>query len=441
MVGTVRAARHRAAAAASFAAGLAVGAVMTFGTLGLIGALVTPGRGFLIGAAALAGAAVLADLAGARVRPQLHFQVPEPWRRSMPLSQALFLYGLMLGTGLMTFVPAAAAWALLPLSVAVGFPGAISVGLSFAAGRALPVLLVRDDTALAERPQGLRALRILTAATLALALVAGEARAAARAATPGGDPSVEGADLVWQLPGTGGFLLRNGQATQLPGTDPAVGGGFIAWRAGDQITVAMLDTLQIVLQQTIPGIEKLAVSNDWFAYRVRLPTGEQQLRAFALVDPARTRVLTRARAPGRLGRPSLSGSVVVYHVAGAGGSALLSFDLGTGTRRELRSSNRDQLLNPARLGSKLLYVRLSRCSQELRIGSRVLYRLPPLAGQDAGHERRHTRQGEHLPCSVRRKPTSRMLWTTALSSTTAYVTVLRPGSGGQMTPSLLAIAR
>jgi hypothetical protein len=282
---------------------------------------------------------------------------------------------------------------------------------------------------------------MLAAASLALALVAGEARATTRVATPGGDPSVDGADLVWQLPGTGGFLLHNGQSVQLPGTDPAVGGGFIAWRAGDQITVATLDALQIVLQQTIPGIEKLAVSNDWFAYRVGLPKGEEQLRAFALVDPARTRVLTRARAAGRLGRPSLSGSVVVYHVAGSGGSALFSFDLATGKRRRLRASSRDQLLNPARLGSKLLYVRLSRCSQELLLGSRVLYRLPPLAGQDTGHERGHTRQGEHLPCARARKPTARMLWTTALSGTTAYVTVLRPGTHGQMTPALLAIAR
>lgn len=428
-------------AGASFAAGLALGATIVFGALGAIGSAVQPGRWFLVGAAVLAGGAVLADLAGLRVRPQLRFQVPEPWRRTMPLPRALFLYGVLLGTGLTTFIPAAAAWALLPLSLSLGFPGAVAVGLSFAAGRALSVLAVRDETALAERPHGLRTLRVLAAVSLALALAAGEARAAAKVASPAGDPSVEGADLVWQAPGVGGFLLRNGQATQLPGTDPAVGGGFIAWRAGDQITVATLDTLQIVLQQTIPGIEKLAVSNDWFAYRVRLPKGEQQLRAFALADPATTKVLTQGRVPGRLGRPSLSGDIVVYHLAGRGGSALFSYDLATGKRRQLRSSSRDQLLNPARLGSKLLYVRLSRCSQELVLGSRVLYRLPPAAGQDAGHERGHTRQGELLPCARPRKPTARMLWTTALSATTAYVTVLRPGSGGQMTPSLLAIAR
>jgi hypothetical protein len=436
----VRAARQRVLVGSAFAFGLAIGAAITFGALGLLGSLLNPGRWFLIVGAVLGGCAVLADLSGLRVRPQLRFQVPEPWRRTMPLPQALFLYGLLLGTGLTTFVPAAAAWALLPLSVAVGFPGTVLVGLSFAAGRALSVLGVRDETELAERPHGLRALRVLTATSLALALVAGEARAA-QVASPAGDPSVTGTDLVWQQPGVGGFLSRNGQVAQLPGTDPAVGGGFIVWRAGDQVTIAVLATLQIVLQQTIPGVEKLAVSNPWVVYRLRLPNGSEQLRAFALTDPATTMVLTHARVRGRLGRPSLSGSTVVYHVAGPGGSGLYSFDLASRKRRLLRSSKRDQLLNPSRLGSKLLYVRLSRCSQDLVLGSRVLYRLPPLAGEDAGHERGHTRQGERLPCPRPPKPTTRMLWTTALSGTTAYVTVLRPGNGGQLTPSLLALNR
>jgi hypothetical protein len=440
MVGTVRAARRPVIAGASFTIGLVLSAALVFAALGALGSVVKSGRWFLIAAAVLAGAAALADLAGLRVRPQLRFQVPEPWRRTMPLRRALFLYGLLLGTGLTTFVPAAASWALLPLSVALGVPGAVAVGLSFAAGRALSVLGVRDETALAERPRGLRALRALAAISLVLAVAAGEARAA-RIASPAGDPSVEGTDVVWQQPGVGGFLLHDGQATQLPGTDPALGGGFIAWRAGDQVTVAVLATLQIVLQQTIPGVEKLAVSNGWLAYRVRFPNRSEQLRAFALTDPATTEVVTQPHVAGRLGRPSISGATVVYHVAGPGGSALYAFDLATGKRRQLRSSKSDQLLNPSLFGSKLLYVSLSRCSQQLRLGSRVLYRLPPLAGQDAGHERGHTRQGEHLPCTPPSKPTARMLWTTALSATTAYVTVLRPGSDGQMTPSLLAISR
>src|SRR4249920_2597887 len=239
MVGTVSAARRLGgrgalvAAGAAFTAGLGLGAALIFGALGALGAAIEPGRAFVIGAAALAATAVISDLAGLRVRPQVRLQVPEPWRRSMPLPRALFLYGILLGTGVSTFVPAAAGWALLPLSVGLAsVPGAIVVGLSFASGRALPVLVLvargGDEGALAERPQGLRALRVLAAASLAIALVAGDARAATPVASPGGDPSAVGNDVVWQQPGVGGFLLRDGVKTQLQGTDPALGGAYIA---------------------------------------------------------------------------------------------------------------------------------------------------------------------------------------------------------------------
>jgi hypothetical protein len=285
------------------------------------------------------------------------------------------------------------------------------------------------------------------AAALVVALAAGGASAATPVASPAGDPSVQGTDLVWQEPGVGGFLLRNGQQTQLPGNDPALGDTRIAWHVGDDVTVADSATLAPVLQEAIPGVQKLAVSDQWLVYRIAV-SGKEELRAQSLADPTSTKTLTQPKAPGRLGRPGLTGDLVLYHVAGPGGSALFSYDLATDKRSQLRSSKVAQLLNPARLGGKLLYVRIARCSQQLRLGpldangaGRVLYKLPPLAGQDAGHERGHTHQGEHLPCTHPPKPTSRMLWTTALSGTEAYVTVLRPGSGGQMTPSLLAISR
>jgi hypothetical protein len=292
----------------------------------------------------------------------------------------------------------------------------------------------------------LTAARVLATAGLVLALTAGEARTA-KVAAPAGDPSSEGADLVWQEPGVGGFLLRNGQTTQLPGNDPALGGTRIAWHVGDDVTIADSATLQPVLQEAIPGVQKLGVSDEWLVYRVAV-SGKEELRAQSLADPTSTRTLTHPRAPGRLGRPSLAGDLVLYHLAGPGGSGLYAYDFSTGKRLQLRTSKVAQLLNPARFGSKLLYVRITRCGQQLRLGpldgngaGRVVYKLPPLAGQDLGHERGHTHQGEHLPCSVRPKPTARMLWTTALSGTTAYVTVLRPGNGGVMTPSLISLNR
>src|SRR6476659_3291646 len=168
MVGTVRAARHRGRAGAAFTVGLLLGAAAVFVALGIV--------------------AVASDAVGLRVRPQIRFQVPEPWRRTMPLPRALFLYGLLLGTGLTTYVPATAAWALPALSLALGdVRASLAIALGFAAGRALPVLALRETT-VAERPNGRRLLRALAAASLLAALVAGQVQAAGTVVSPGGDP-------------------------------------------------------------------------------------------------------------------------------------------------------------------------------------------------------------------------------------------------------------
>src|SRR5919198_750484 len=105
MVGTVSAARRRPLLGAAHAAGLLCGSLAVFGTL----------------------AAVVVDAGGLRVRPQVRRQVPEAWRRRLPLPLALFLYGLVLGTGVATYVPAAALWALLLLGAFVhGFAAALA---------------------------------------------------------------------------------------------------------------------------------------------------------------------------------------------------------------------------------------------------------------------------------------------------------------------------
>src|SRR6476659_11389178 len=216
MAGTVRAARQRGRAGAAFAAGLALGAAAVFVALGALGALVSS-RAVVVAAVAVGVIAVASDALGLRVRPQIRFQVPEPSRRTMPLPRALFLYGLLLGTGLTTYVPATAAWALPALSLALGdVRASLAIALGFAAGRALPVLALRETT-VAERPNGRRLLRALAAASLLAALVAGRVEAAGTVASPGGDPSAAGADLAWQQPRVGWFLRRGGTTTQLPG--------------------------------------------------------------------------------------------------------------------------------------------------------------------------------------------------------------------------------
>ena len=441
MVGTVRAARHRGRARAAFTAGLTLGAAAVFVALGALGSVIS-GRAVVIAAVALGVVAVASDALGLRVRPQIHFQVPEPWRRTMPLPRALFLYGLLLGTGLTTYVPATAAWALPALSLALGdVKASLAIALGFAAGRALPVLLLSEH-AIAERPRGLRLLRVLAAASLLAALVAGRVEAAGTVASPGGDPSAAGADVAWQQPGVGGFLRREGTTTQLPGNDPAIGATFVAWHAGPALTLADRTTLTPALAENIAGLQKLAVSRSWLAYRT--PT-EIHVRPVTATGPGTT--VEQVKAPASLGRPALGVDLVVFHRATATGSWITAVNVVSGKRLRLRYSSDAQLLNPSLLAGQLLYVRASRCSQQLVLGplhggrDKVLYELGPLAGQDAGHEHHHTSQGEHLPCPHKPRVTSKVLWTTALSPTTAYVTVLRPGRGGRTVPTLLAVAR
>ena len=443
MVGTVRAARHRGRAGAAFAAGLALGAAAVFVALGALGAAVS-GRAVVIAALAIGALAVASDALGLRVRPQIHFQVPEPWRREMPLPRALFLYGLLLGTGLTTYVPATAAWALPALSLALGdVRASLAIALGFAAGRALPVLLMRDETALAERPRGQRVLRLLVAASLLLALVAGTVKAAGTISFPANDPSVTGTDLAWQRPGVGGFLDRAGTITQLPGNDPAVGGTVVAWHDGPALTIADRTTLAPVLQDTIPGLLKLAVSRSWLAYRTAT---EIHVRPVGTTGPGS--VLVKVQQPATLGRPAIGVDLVAFARASRDGSWITAVNAASGKRLVLRYSRRDQLLNPSLLDGQLLYVRSSRCAQQLVLGparvggrDRVLYQLGPLAGQDQGHESGHTTQGEHLPCAHPPPVTAKVLWTTALAPTSAYVTVLRPGTGRRMVPILLAVPR
>jgi hypothetical protein len=445
MVGTVRAARQRGRVGAAFAAGLVLGAATVFAGLGALGAAVS-GRSVLIAALVLAGAAVASDALGLRVRPQVRFQVPEPWRRTMPLTRALFLYGLLLGAGLTTYVPATAAWALPALTLALGdVTASLAIAAGFAAGRALPVLVLAargGEVVLAERPRGQRLVRLLTASSLLLALVAGEVRAAGTIASRGGDPTAAGTDVAWQDPGVGGFVRRAGVTTQLPGEYPAIGATLVAWRSGPAVTVAARDTLAPISTETVPGVRKLAISRQWLAYSTAT-----EIRVQALSDLSQSRLVEQVKRPSSLGRPALGVDLVVFHRATDTGSWITAVNVVSGRRLRLRYSRDDQLLNPSVLAGQLLYVRASRCSQELRIGplrgghDRVLYEIAPLAGQDAGHERYHTSQGEHLPCPHRPKPTARMLWTTALSATTAYVTVLRPRPGGRATPTLLAIPR
>jgi hypothetical protein len=446
-------------ACATFAAGALLGGAVTFGTLGVVGAALR-GAGAavpVVVAAAIAGAAALGEARGVRIVPQVRRQVPEPWRRVLPLPLAAWLYGILLGLGFTTFVLTLAVWALAGISVALGDPGlGLVIGIGFGLGRALPVVAVapvarrpvgvRAVALMAERPVVLRGLRLADAAALAAcaAVIAAGPAAAAVVVAAGSDPSAAGNDLAWKAPNGAGMLRRGAEVIALPGSDPAIGGRMIAWHTGSLVTVARRDALTPVLTLRVRGVDKLAVSDRWLVYRAN-----GTLRARRLASPRRALRVARSRHGDQVGRPALNGDTVVYSITGRGGSAIAAVDLRRRHGRVIRRALTSQFLNPSLLAGHLLYVGESRCSQLLRLGlpdrrhERFLVTLAPIARRDPGHEPGHTRQGSETGTCAGgvRRAARRVLWTTALSRRYAYVTVLRFGAAGLGSPQILRVRR
>jgi hypothetical protein len=493
MVETLGSARIHAGArtvrtsCATFALGALAGGAITFTALAALGSALG-GAGNTAASAvavALALAAALGEAAGVRVVPQIRRQVPEPWRRTLPLPLAAGLYGVLLGLGFTTFVLTLAVWALAGIAVAIGsLQAGLLIGLGFGAGRALPVALMapryatlgqRLELAMAERPALLRRLRLADGALLA---VLAAALLASRAAALGGpaqgelartratlvapnatDPSRAGSALAWERPGGGrAVLLDGGVRSELPAQEIAVGGRYVATRSGATIVVRDRVSGAIVVEQDVAGATQLAVSDRWLIWRTTRHGGGDRLWALALpiarAVPAHDGVVASAPAAARLvagagrresiDRPALAGDHLAYAADTPAGSAIVIVDLATRRRRAALHARVAQLSQPALAGGRLLFVQSTYCSQRLRViptrtlrGARTLLTLGTTAHRDAGHEPGHTSQGSEPGRCPRGTPprTDTLLWTTALAGGTAYVTLLRPAAAGGARPA------
>jgi hypothetical protein len=476
------------AASATFALGTLLGGAITFGSLALLGSLVGDGvAGLREGlGAALALAAAVADWRGVRIAPQIRRQVPERWRWTLPLPLACALYGVLLGLGFTTFVLAFAVWALAGISFASGDPlVGVVVGLAFGAGRALPVLWMapglrggkgaRRLDEMAEAPRlwlGLRRLDALGLGLCALALAGASASAAPIARTriaQATDPSAANGALAWQQVGAGGVLSLNGAAPlALPGAHPALGGSNVAWASTTQVTIADRASLQPKLVLAAGGVNALGVSDGWVVYRDEDAQGEH-LIAVSLSDPSVRRYLAGARLAGRVGRPALDGATVVFTVATPARSAIELVELASGRRRTLRAARRGvAFFNPSLLDGRMLFERVTRCVQQLRLaavagsagassrssaagslgvagssralpGERVLLSLPSVVSRDPGYQRGYTHAYNSASgCPNRRAGSggATQLGATALAATSAYVTRLGPAAGNAEVVSL-----
>jgi hypothetical protein len=395
-------------ACATFALGALAGALITFGGLALLGQAL--GAAAPAAAAAIARAAALGEARNTRIVPQVRRQVPESWRRVMPVPLAAGLYGVLLGLGFTTFILTFAVWALAGIATALGDPQTgLAIGLGFGLGRTLP---------------------------LAAALFATPAHAAVTIAAYGfTDPVLDGPSLALHRPGGTG-AIRGPTGVSVPGTHPAVGGGRRAWLDADRITIEALTTIPAA------GADSLAVSATYVAWR----TG--QTISVASLDPA-TNFEQRAVITGAVGRPALAGNLLVFDIEGR----IEAIDLTTNVRTLLRREARAQLRGPSVLGTSLAYVRATYNRQQVRIGAlkpqrtttdTPIYGTTPTASRDAGHEPNRFPAKGHINKPLWERPppgVADTLTTTATAFDAVYVTRLRKRRGQAITAVVLKVDR
>jgi hypothetical protein len=435
--------RTTAIACTTFAMGALAGGIVTFGGLALLGAKLGAQAPFV--AATVALIAAIGEARGTRIVPQIRRQVPESWRRIMPVPLAAGLYGVLLGLGFTTFILSFAVWALAGISIALGDPTTgLLIGLGFGAGRAIPVIALapsgggRLHAAMAERPRVLRSLRAIDALALAVtaaALAVSPAQAAVQVFAPGyADVSVDGSVFALHRPGGAGELRGFSGTQPLPGNHPAVGGGRVAWIEGASVVVQNTITLPA------PGADALAVGANWVAWR-----SGQTLHA-APLDPAQGFV-ARPVITGAVGKPALSGNLLVFELAGQ----IEAFDLATGVRTLLRREKYAELRGPSVSGYRLTYIRATYKRQQVQTGilvprkvssDRTLYGTTPTARRDAGHEKGRFPAKGHINKPLWVRPPEGVhdtLTTTASTDTAVYVTRVRQLRKQNATAAVLRI--
>ena len=421
--------RITAAACATFLPGAIAGGLVTFGSLAWLGGLLhgAGGRVAYVLAAAIALLAALLEVRGTRIVPQIRRQLPEHWRRVMPMPVAAALYGVLLGLGFTTFVLSFGVWALAGVSLAIGDPSiGLVLGAAFGLGRALPIVVLAP---LAGSATGIRATELmcerggayigvrrgdaaaLLVAAVALVVAPGSAGATGTNVHHATDPAATADTLLFQRLGGPAVMSRGGLEIGLPGAHPAIGGRFVATVVGERIQLLDRSTLAPVALIDAPGAEAIAVSDAWLAYRAPLGGGDGIYIRYIgnPASPAPPLLLASEGGASQLSPPAVDGNILLYAIATPRGSRVIQWAMGTHKHRTLVRSRRLLLFNPAVDGKSFAYVRsdarrsrLMVRARERRGAGRVLFTLKRSRGD---------------------------LWSDALTDSVAYVTILDPSAG------------
>jgi hypothetical protein len=420
--------RITAAACATFLPGAVAGGLITFGSLALLGQFLhgAGGRAAYVVAAGIALFAAVLEVRGTRIVPQIRRQLPEHWRRVMPMPVAAALYGVLLGLGFTTFVLSFGVWALAGVSLAVGDPSiGLLLGVAFGIGRAIPIVVlaplagstkgIRATEWMCERDGAYRGVRrgdavALLVAGVALVVAPGSAGAAGANVPHATDPAATADALLFQTLGGPAVISRGGPEIPLPGSHPAIGGPYIATVIGNQIRLLDRNSLAPIADIDAPGADAVAVSDTWLAYRAPTGTGPGIFIRYIAnpASPGPPALLAGASGASEISPPAVDGAILLYAIATPRGSRVVQWVMGTKNHRTLVRSRMLLLFDPAVLGKTFAYVRTSARASRLMVRAR------------------HQHGPGRVLLSVRRS--AGLLWSDALTDTVAYVTVLAPRS-------------
>ena len=409
--------RYRVALAL-FALGAILAAGVLGAALGLAGSAIEGTWALaVVGALALLAAAREAGLVRMPV-PELRRQVPERWRREWPLAGWSFGYGAGLGVGVLTHQAVWTFWVAAAGALALGDPVTSALCLApFGLGRALMVALParggRDAAdAVGRMIARRRWLRPANVAALLFAAIAlGSAPALAAAVTGRHDPAASGRVLAVASSDASGesVIVRPASLPEVRyvgGRSPALDGDLLAYADGAGIRILRWRTGEEVAR--VEGaLAKPALDYPLVAYVRAVPDGQRlELRNLATGS---LRVVAKGGRGVDIGRPSVRGGLIAWHVA-AGRRSQIRLGPVDGARpsRVIASSVTGLQINPSLAYGHVLWVEQAASVSALRIRRIGGGRVRTLT----------TLQGPN-----------RILWTTALGLRTAYATRWNPVNG------------
>jgi hypothetical protein len=405
-------------ALAALAASAALGA-----TLGFVGSLVGT-RPALIAAAALAFIAALREAGILRLPlPQSRRQVPERWQYELPLPLWSAGYGAGLGLGFLTFQPVATFWVACAAALALGKPVAAAGCFAlYGAGRAFMAVWPRhrepSGPAAVERLVGRasfvpRANAIVLGLAVVLLAVAPAAGAAVTSLGRGFDPAAYGKTLARARMDAGTIKVLvappapDPTDTVSPANAPALDGNYLAYE--DDQGIKVIDWRNDTLVRELDGpYSHPALDYPLLAYIRHDGARKRLVLATDISKPnPDDRIIASARAAADLGRPALRGGRLAWHRIARGGSVINVLNLATNDRRVIKRTSVWMEANPSVTSRRIVWVEHRPQGSYLRMmwfGSKHPKTLMHVSGRKT------------------------LLWTTALTGRTAYVTRWTPST-------------